>query len=64
MSKWDSEVSVEEEIKMETASASDIYRVHDKVKVEVLVRKLKEKDACRRLLHDLRMTRHKSRVRI
>ena len=59
MSEWDSEVFAEEEIKMKTTSASDIYRVQDRVKVEVQVGELKEKDACCCLLHDLRMTRHK-----
>ena len=57
VSKWDSKVSVEEEIKAETTTTSNIYRVYDKVKVEMQIKELHEKNACRRVLHDLRMTR-------
>ena len=56
MSEWDSEVFAEEEIKIETKNASNIYKVQNRVKVKVQIGELKEKDACHRLLHDLRMT--------
>ena len=57
MSEWDNKVSTEEEIKMETATASDIYRVQDRVKVKVQIGELKKKDGCCRMLYDRRMTR-------
>ena len=55
MSEWNSEISAEEEIKAESATTSDIYRVQDRVKVKVQIEKLNEKNARRRMLHDLRM---------
>ena len=57
VSKWDSEVSTEKEIKIKSAATSYIYRGYDQVKVEMQIRELNEKDARRCMLHDLRMTR-------
>ena len=57
VSEWDREVSAEEEIKVEMVTTSNIYRVYDMVKMEMQIRELHEKDACRCVLHDLRMTR-------
>ena len=55
MSEWDNEVSVKEEIKAEMATAGDMYRVQDEVKVKVQIGELNEKNANCRVLHDLRM---------
>ena len=57
VSEWDSEISAEEEIKVKSATTSNIHRVYDRVKVEMQIRELNEKNAHRRVLHDLRMTR-------
>ena len=57
MSKWDNEISAEEELKAESVITSDIYKVQDRVKVKVQIGKLKEKNARPRVLHDLRMMR-------
>ena len=57
MSEWDCKVFAKEEIKMESTTTSDIYKVQDGVKMQVQIVKLNEKNARRRMLHDLRMSR-------
>ena len=55
MSKKDREVSAKEEVKMETPSVKDVYRVEVRVNMEVQVRKVNEKDSCCSLVHGLRV---------
>ena len=57
VSKWNSKISAEEEIKMKSATTSNIHRVYDGVKVEMQIKELNEKNASHLVLHDLRMTR-------
>ena len=56
VSEWDSEISAKEEIKVKSTTTSNIHRLYDKVKVEMHIRELIEKNARRHVLHDLRIT--------